>query len=124
MPNKPIELPPEIARAFVRDMQVLRREEHHHIKADAIAAQQLHALRQHYGGKLRLTDVKEMFSRMKDGPPVIFVTDHIGVLMRWGMPPRIESIISLPIGAAFVSLAFYNALPKNRKMRLAGQHLR
>jgi len=70
MPNKPIELPPEIARAFVRDMQVLRREEHHHIKADAIAAQQLHALRQHYGGKLRLTDVKALIclaSRTKKG---------------------------------------------------------
>jgi hypothetical protein len=38
------------------------------IKADAIAAQHLHALRQHYAGKLRLTDVKEMFLRMRDDP--------------------------------------------------------
>jgi len=36
------------------------------IKADAIAAQQLHALRQRYKGKLRITDVKEMFLQMKD----------------------------------------------------------
>ena len=31
------------------------------IKRDEIAARQLHALRQHYAGKLRLTDVREMF---------------------------------------------------------------
>ena len=36
------------------------------IKADEIAARQLHALRQHYNGKLRLTDVKGMFLQMKD----------------------------------------------------------
>jgi hypothetical protein len=27
---------------------------------------QLHGLKQHYNGKLRLTDVKEMFVRMRD----------------------------------------------------------
>jgi hypothetical protein len=31
------------------------------IEADAIAAQQLHALKQHYNGKLKLNDMKEMF---------------------------------------------------------------
>jgi hypothetical protein len=36
------------------------------IKADGIAARQLHALRQHYSGKLKLTDVKEMFLQMRD----------------------------------------------------------
>jgi hypothetical protein len=36
------------------------------IKADAIAAQQLHALKRYYSGKLRLTDVKEMFLQMRD----------------------------------------------------------
>jgi hypothetical protein len=36
------------------------------IKADAIAAQQLHSLRQHRDGKPRLTDVKEMFVQMRD----------------------------------------------------------
>jgi hypothetical protein len=35
------------------------------IKADAIAAQQLHALKQHYNGKLKLNDVKEMFLQMR-----------------------------------------------------------
>jgi hypothetical protein len=36
------------------------------IKRDEIAARQLHALRQHYAGKLRLTDVTQMFLQMKD----------------------------------------------------------
>jgi hypothetical protein len=31
-----------------------------------IAAKQLHALKQHHSGKLRLTDVKAMFVEMKD----------------------------------------------------------
>jgi len=35
-------------------------------KADEIAAQQLHALRQFSGGKLRLTGVKAMFLEMRD----------------------------------------------------------
>jgi hypothetical protein len=39
---------------------------HNSIKADAVAAQQLHALREHYPGKLRLTDVKDMFVAMRD----------------------------------------------------------
>jgi hypothetical protein len=36
------------------------------IKRDEIAARQLHALRQHCAGKLRLSDVKEMFEQMQD----------------------------------------------------------
>jgi hypothetical protein len=36
------------------------------VKVDAISAQQLHVLKQHHGGKVRLTDVKELFLRMKD----------------------------------------------------------
>jgi len=36
------------------------------IKRDEIAARQLHALRQHHTGKLRLSDVKEMFELMRD----------------------------------------------------------
>jgi hypothetical protein len=36
------------------------------IKQDEIAARQLHALKQHCRGKLRLSDVKEMFERMRD----------------------------------------------------------
>jgi hypothetical protein len=62
---KPIELPPEIARRFVEDMRAFFAEKNT-IKADGIAARQLHALKQHYSGKLRLTDVKEMFLQMMD----------------------------------------------------------
>jgi hypothetical protein len=36
------------------------------IEQDEIAAPQLHALEQHYAGKLRLTGVKEMFVEMRD----------------------------------------------------------
>jgi hypothetical protein len=34
--------------------------------AFAIAARQLHALRRHYTGKLKLIDVREMFLQMRD----------------------------------------------------------
>jgi len=54
MPRKPLELPPEVARAFVRDMKAFFACGHDTIKADGIAAMQLHALKQHYDGKLRL----------------------------------------------------------------------
>jgi hypothetical protein len=65
MPRKPIELPPGVARAFRDDMRAFFAESDL-IKRDEIAVRQLHALRQHYMGKLRLFDVKEMFLRMKD----------------------------------------------------------
>jgi hypothetical protein len=66
MPSKPIELPPEVAKAFVRDMKAFFKAGGTGLKADGIAAMQLHALKQHYSGKLRLTDVKEMFLQMRD----------------------------------------------------------
>jgi hypothetical protein len=65
MPRKPIELPPEVARRFVRDMLAYFAEPNS-IKRDEIAARQLHALRQYYSGKLRLTDVTQMFVQMRD----------------------------------------------------------
>jgi hypothetical protein len=65
MPRKQLEVSPAVARNFVRDMRAFFAQKDT-IKADAIAAQQLHALSQHYGGKLRLTDVKEMFLRMRN----------------------------------------------------------
>jgi hypothetical protein len=65
MPRKPIQLPPEIARAFIRDLKAFFAEENP-IKRDEIAARQLHALRQHYAGKLKLIDVREMFLQMRD----------------------------------------------------------
>ena len=65
MPRKPIELPPAVARAFVKDMRAFFAEPNA-IKRDEIAARQLWALKQHYRGKLRITDVYEMFVQMKD----------------------------------------------------------
>lgn len=65
MPRKPLELPPAVARAFVLDMCAFFAEPNA-IRRDEIAARQLHPLKQHYKGKLRLTDVKEMFLQMRD----------------------------------------------------------
>jgi hypothetical protein len=66
MPREPIELPPDVARQFMEDMEAFFAEPNW-IKADEIAARQLHALKQYYDGKLRLIDVKLMFVRMQDG---------------------------------------------------------
>jgi hypothetical protein len=65
MPRKPIELPPAAARRFVEDMRAFFKETNQ-IRQDEIAARQLHALRQHYAGKLRLTDVAQMFLELRD----------------------------------------------------------
>jgi hypothetical protein len=65
MLSKPVELPPTVARRFIVDMLAYFAEPNS-IKRDEIAARQLHALRQHYSGKLRLTDVAEMFVQMRD----------------------------------------------------------
>ena len=65
MPIKQIELPPAVARRFVDDMRAFHAEPNA-IKRDEIAAHQLHALKQHYAGKLRLFEVKEMFEQMRD----------------------------------------------------------
>jgi hypothetical protein len=62
MPHKPLELPPAVTRRFVDDMRTFHAEPNA-IKRDGIAALRLHALRQHHSGKLRLSDVKQMFLR-------------------------------------------------------------
>ncbi|SRR6185295_14056265 len=80
MPRKPIELPPGFARRFV-DMRAYFAETNL-IKRDEIAARQLHALRQHYAGKLRLTDVKETFLE-DEGPSVMIVRS-----LRGGTSPK------------------------------------
>jgi hypothetical protein len=66
MPRNELELPAAVARNFVRDMHAFFKAGGRGVKADGIAAQQLHALKQHYKGKLRLTDVKAMFLQMRD----------------------------------------------------------
>ena len=61
-----IEIPPDVARLFVRDMHAFFAAKNN-IKADEIAGRQLYALKQYYPGKLRaLSDVKEMFRQMRD----------------------------------------------------------
>ena len=67
MPRKPIELPPQAAKAFVRDMRAFFKASGH--EADEIAARQcwaLHAFQTPGEKKLRLSDVKEMFVQMKE----------------------------------------------------------
>jgi hypothetical protein len=65
MPRKPVELPVAVARRFVADMSAFHAEPDGY-KRDEIAARQLHALRQYYAGKMRLSDAKEMFEQMKE----------------------------------------------------------
>jgi hypothetical protein len=66
--RKPLDLPPDVARAFVKDMKAFFAEENGY-KQDEIALRQLHALKEFQGPRekaLRLSDVKEMFAQMKD----------------------------------------------------------
>src|ERR1700722_19180166 len=68
MIRKPLDLPPDVARAFVDDMRAYFAEENRY-KQDEIALRQLHALKEHQGPrdkKLGLSDVKEMFLQMKN----------------------------------------------------------
>jgi hypothetical protein len=68
VPNKPIELPPKVAQAFVGDMRAFFKAKNQ-LKQDEIASRQLHALWAFQGPrekKLRLADVKEMFLQMRD----------------------------------------------------------
>jgi hypothetical protein len=61
-------LPPAIARRCVDDMEAFYAEPNA-IKRDEIAARQLHALREHRRPRdpnLRLSDVKQLFARMRE----------------------------------------------------------
>jgi hypothetical protein len=60
---KPLDLPLQVAKAFIKDMRAFFAEENA-IKRDEIAARQLHALRKYSqpgDRKLRLADVKRIF---------------------------------------------------------------
>jgi len=63
---KPLELPPEVAKAFVRDMKLFFKATGH--EADEIAAKQAWLLKNHLprGAKLRIADIKELFHQMRD----------------------------------------------------------
>ena len=68
MIRKPLDLPPAVARTFVKDMRAYFAEEDKH-KQDAIAVRQLNALKEHQGPRekpLQLSDVKQMFLAMRD----------------------------------------------------------
>ena len=66
MLRKQLEIPPEAAQAFVRDMKAFFKAKGH--EADEIAAKQAWLLKNHLprGTKLRIADVKELFLQMKD----------------------------------------------------------
>jgi len=66
-PTKPLDLSPEVTRAFVEAMNDYFAEENP-TKRDAIAAHQLSVLGRYQTpreGKLRLSDIKEMFAQMQ-----------------------------------------------------------
>ncbi|WP_316172835.1 hypothetical protein [Bradyrhizobium sp. SZCCHNRI2049] len=60
-----IELPPAVARAFVEAMRAYFAEDDP-AKRGQIAVLQMHALRDHWKGKLRLHDVEAMFIEMRE----------------------------------------------------------
>jgi hypothetical protein len=66
--RKPLNLPPAVARAFVKDMEAYFTEEDRR-KRDEIAPRQLHVLREYQGPReetLGLSDVKAMFLQMRN----------------------------------------------------------
>ena len=68
MPRKQIELPPEVAKAFIADMRAFHAEKGA-VKRDEIAIRQLVILNEYLGRReqpLRVIDVKEMFEQLKD----------------------------------------------------------
>jgi hypothetical protein len=68
MARKPLEVPPEVAKAFVRDMREFFKAKGQ-LKQDEIAARQvtaLNAVRRPGDKKIGLTAVKRMFLAMKD----------------------------------------------------------
>jgi hypothetical protein len=70
MPRKPIELPPEVARRFIKDMRAYFAEKNA-IKRDEIAGRQMHVLREYQGPgekPVRIPDIMEMFLRMRNDP--------------------------------------------------------
>ena len=65
--RKQLEIPPEAAKALVRDMKAFF-EAKGQLTRDEIAAKQVWLLKQHLprGTKLRTSDVKELFLQMRD----------------------------------------------------------
>ncbi|WGS18810.1 MULTISPECIES: hypothetical protein [unclassified Bradyrhizobium] len=64
--RKPIEIPPEVARQFVADMEAYHAERDL-LRRDEIAGRTRHTLLGHMpaGSKLRLSEVKELFDQLR-----------------------------------------------------------
>jgi probable addiction module antidote protein len=68
-PKKKLDLPPDVARAFIKDMREYFREKHP-IRRDEIARRQLVALRDYNPSSVKellVPDIYEMFEKIKDG---------------------------------------------------------
>ena len=67
MLRKQLEVPPDAAKAFVRDMKAFFKASGQ-LMQDEIAAKQVWLLQQHLprGTKLRTSDVKELLLQMRD----------------------------------------------------------
>jgi hypothetical protein len=61
--TKPLNLPPDVAKAFADDMKAFLVEKSA-TRRDELAARQLRALRPHVPGRLRLADVRVMFFQL------------------------------------------------------------
>lgn len=63
--KKPLELPPDVARAFMRDLKLYRRSKDRD-KQTLYVARQAEELSRHLGAKVTIAEVREMFRRMQD----------------------------------------------------------
>ena len=99
---KPIEIPPQAAKAFARDVKAFFKAKGH--EADEIAAKQAWLLKNHLprGAKLRISDVKVIFAdersnvaRESPGEPTAVYdrppSDLAASSRNLGMPIRISS---------------------------------
>jgi hypothetical protein len=68
MPRKPVDIPPNAAKAFMRDLKAFFKEPDPH-KRDEIAARQMHSLWEHQrpgDRRVNILDVKELFHAMQN----------------------------------------------------------
>jgi hypothetical protein len=60
-----LELRPEVAKRFATDMGAFNAETSP-LRRDEIAAGTLYMPKQHYGGELRLADIRDLFGKLRD----------------------------------------------------------
>ncbi|MGY3535432.1 hypothetical protein [Bradyrhizobium sp. USDA 4452] len=61
---KPIEIPPDAARSFMRDLRAYHNAKNGD-RRTAIAARQAQQLSRHVGSVVKLAEIRELFDRMK-----------------------------------------------------------